>query len=57
MSEEEYEKEFGPIDAARERTNTYGLGFDIASFLGFMLPTVIVVGVGAIGGWLIYHYL
>ena len=56
MSEQQFEKDFGPIDSARERTGIYGLGFDPASFKGFMLP-MIAAGAGIIGAALIYFYL
>ncbi len=41
---ENYEKDFGPIDSARERTGLYKLGFDPASLKGFMLPFIVAGG-------------
>lgn len=51
------EKDFGPEDAVRERTGIYALGFSIASFLGFLLPFAIVVGIGGLGAILIWKFL
>lgn len=56
MSEQQFEKDFGPIDSARERTGIYGLGFDPASMMGFMVP-VVVSGAAIIIAALIYYYL
>ncbi|CAN5664032.1 hypothetical protein BH24CHL4_BH24CHL4_15310 [soil metagenome] len=56
MSEQQFEKDFGPIDAARERTGIYGLGFDPASMIGFILPFALT-GAGIVGALLIYFYL
>jgi hypothetical protein len=56
MSEQQFEKDFGPIDSARERTGIYGLGFDPASFMGFMVP-VAISGAAIIAAALIYFYL
>jgi hypothetical protein len=56
MAEERFEKDFGPVDSARERTGIYGLGFDPASFLGLMLPFVIAGG-AITAALLIYFYL
>jgi hypothetical protein len=56
MAEEHYEKDFGPIDSARERTGLYRLGFDLESLKGFILP-FILTGAGIVGGLLIYFYL
>ena len=56
MSEQQFEKDFGPVDSARERTGIYGLGFDPASFVGFALP-FIISGAGIVGAILIYFYL
>lgn len=53
---ERYEKDFGPVDSARERTGLYKLGFDPASLKGFMLP-FIVAAVSIIGAILIARYL
>jgi hypothetical protein len=58
MSDESnYYKDFGPDDAIRERTGIYAFGFNMASFLGFLVPGAIVFGMGALGGFLIYKYL
>jgi len=56
MSEQQFEKDFGPIDAARERTGIYGLGFDPASIMGFIVP-IMVSGAGIVGAALIYFFL
>lgn len=56
MSEQQFEKDFGPIDSARERTGIYGLGFDPAAVKGFVLP-FIVAGAAIVGAALIYFYL
>jgi hypothetical protein len=56
MAEERHEKDFGPIDSARERTGIYGLGFDPASFAGLMVP-FILSGAGIIGALIIYFWL
>ncbi|MBX3070313.1 MAG: hypothetical protein KF883_07475 [Thermomicrobiales bacterium] len=49
---ERYEKSFGPVDSARERSGLYKLGFDPESLKGFMLPCIIAAG-GVIGAILI----
>jgi hypothetical protein len=56
MSEQKFEKDFGPIDSARERTGIYGLGFDPASLTGFMVP-VVISGAAIVAAALIYFYL
>jgi hypothetical protein len=56
MAEDEFEKEFGPIDSVRERTGIYGFGFDPESVKGFLLP-FILTGAGLVGAFLIYNYL
>lgn len=58
MSEDQsFEKDFGPIDSARERSGIYGLGFDPISFIGFMIPILIVGALGLVGGLLIWKFL
>jgi hypothetical protein len=57
MSEEQFEKDHGPIDEVRARTGIYKLGFEKESFLGFSLPFVIVIGVGGILGLIIWQWL
>lgn len=56
MAEKFYEKDFGPVDAARERSGLYRLGFDIESLKGFMLP-FILVGPAVVAAYLISRYL
>ena len=56
MSEQNYEKDFGPVDAARERTGLYALGFDPASMKGFILP-FLLVGPAIVAAILIARYL
>ncbi len=56
MSDDQFNKDFGPIDAARERTGIYGLGFDPAALKGFMLP-FILTSAGVVGALLIYFFL
>ena len=56
MSEDQFEKDFGPVDAARERTGIYGLGFDLAAMMGFLLPFMLT-GAGVVGALLIYFLL
>ncbi len=56
MAEQYYEKDFGPVDAVRERTGLYRFGFDIESLKGFMLP-FILVGPAVVGAYLISRYL
>ncbi len=53
---ERFEKDFGPIDSARERSGLYKLGFDPESFKGLMLPFILAGG-GIIGAILISRYL
>jgi hypothetical protein len=50
-------KQFGLIDRWKEASGIYGLGFERESFLGFMLPWVIVFGVGGLLGAIIYFWL
>lgn len=57
MSQGSYQKDYGPIDEVRDRTGLYKLGFEKESFLGFILPFVIVIGVGGILGLLIWQFL
>ncbi|HKG26103.1 MAG TPA: hypothetical protein VKB09_10675 [Thermomicrobiales bacterium] len=57
MSEENYEKDHGPIDEVRDRSGIYKLGFEKESFIGFSLPFVIVIGVGGILGLIIWQWL
>lgn len=57
MSENAVEKKRGPIDRLKEVSGIYGLGFDRESFLGFILPWVIVIGIGGLGALLIWKWL
>ena len=56
MSEQYFEKDFGPVDSMRERSGLYKLGFDPASLLGFMLP-FLLVGPAILAAILIARYL
>jgi hypothetical protein len=47
---EKQQKDFGPVDSARERTGLYGFGFQFASFVGFMVP-VAVAAIAVLIAW------
>ena len=57
MTENAAEKKRGPFDRLKEVTGVYGLGFDRESFLGFILPWLIVLVVGGLGALLIWKWL
>jgi hypothetical protein len=57
MAENGTEKHFGPIDRVKEITGIYSLGFERESFLGFMLPWIIVIGVSVVLGAIIAFWL
>jgi hypothetical protein len=57
MSDNSVEKHHGPLDSIKEVTGIYGLGFESESFKGFMLPFIIVLVVGGLGGLLIWRWL
>jgi hypothetical protein len=57
MSENNYQKDHGPIDEARDLTGIYKLGFEKESFIGFSLPFIITIGVGGILGVIIWQWL
>lgn len=57
MSQERYEKDYGPVDRARDTAGIYRLGFEKSSFLGFALPWVIVGGIGGVLGFIIWQLL
>jgi hypothetical protein len=57
MSENRVEKDYGPVDRAKDVSGIYGLGFEKESFMGFMLPFVIVGGIGGLGALLIIFWL
>ena len=57
MAENGTEKHFGPVDRIKEATGIYSLGFEKDSFLGFMLPWIIVLAVGGFLGIVIYYWL
>lgn len=57
MTDEQFEKDFGPADTVRERTGIYGLGFNPDSFKGFMLPFILVFAIGVVGAVLIWRFL
>jgi hypothetical protein len=53
VSDNTFEKEHGPVDRLKEVSGVYGLGFERESFLGFILPFVIVAIVGGLGALVI----
>ncbi|CAN5633677.1 hypothetical protein BH23CHL5_BH23CHL5_27460 [soil metagenome] len=55
MTDSKYEKDFGPVDAARERSGIYGFGFDPVSLKGFILP--FIAAGGAITAALLIYFL
>jgi len=57
VAENGSKKQFGIIDRWKEASGIYGLGFERESFIGFMLPWVIVLGVGGLLGANIYFWL
>jgi hypothetical protein len=57
MSEGSFHKDRSPLDHARETSGIYKLGFEPESFIGFMAPFVIVIGVGGVLGFLIWYFL
>jgi hypothetical protein len=57
MSDNSFEKDYGPIDRLRELSGVYELGFERESFLGFALPFVIVTAIGLPIGLLIWLWL
>jgi hypothetical protein len=57
MSENAAEQKRGPIDRLKEVTGIYGHGFDRESFLGFILPWLIVIVIGGLGALLIWKWL
>ena len=57
MSQERYEKDYGPVDRARDTAGIYGTGFELSSFLGFVLPFIIVIGIGGVLGLIIWRFL
>jgi hypothetical protein len=57
MAENGTEKHFGPIDRVKEITGIYSLGFERESFIGFMLPWIIVIGISAVLGAVIAFWL
>ncbi|HEY8445663.1 MAG TPA: hypothetical protein VIL01_01000 [Thermomicrobiales bacterium] len=57
MSDQPYRQQRGMLDRIKDATGIYGLGFERESFLGFILPWIIVIVVGGIGGLLIWRWL
>jgi hypothetical protein len=57
MSDNGYEKDYGPIDRIREASGIYELGFDEESMKGFLLPFIVVTAIGLPLGLLIYFWL
>lgn len=57
MSNESYRKRPGLIDRIKEATGIYGLGFERESFIGFILPWLIVLVIGGLGALLIWKWL
>ncbi|MER3439044.1 MAG: hypothetical protein C4346_16455 [Chloroflexota bacterium] len=57
MTNESYRKRHGLIDRIKEATGIYGLGFERESFIGFILPWLIVLVIGGLGALLIWKWL
>jgi hypothetical protein len=57
VAEDETKKEFGIFDRWKEASGIYRLGFERESFIGFVLPWVIVLGIGGVLGAIIYLWL
>jgi hypothetical protein len=57
MSENNVEKDYGPVDRIKDVSGIYGLGFERESFLGFALPWIFVAIVGGIGAAIILFWL
>jgi|DewCreStandDraft_5_1066085.scaffolds.fasta_scaffold85567_2 hypothetical protein len=57
MTNESYRKRRGLIDRIKEATGIYGLGFERESFIGFILPWLIVLVIGGLGALLIWKWL
>ena len=57
MSENNVEKDYGPVDRMKDVSGIYGLGFEKESFMGFALPFVIVGAIGGLGALLILFWL
>jgi len=57
MSNESYRKRQGLIDRIKEATGIYRLGFERESFIGFILPWLIVLVIGGLGALLIWKWL
>ncbi len=57
MSNETYRKRRGLIDRIEEATGIYRLGFELESFIGFILPWLIVLVIGGLGALLIWKWL
>jgi hypothetical protein len=53
MADNGTEKHFGPIDRVKEITGIYSLGFERESFIGFMLPWIIVIVIAGVMGAII----
>jgi hypothetical protein len=53
MADNGTEKHFGPIDRVKEITGIYSLGFERESFIGFILPWLIVVVIAGVLGAII----
>jgi len=57
MSENNVEKDYGPIDRVKDASGIYGLGFERESFLGFITPFIAVGVLGVIGAVVIVFWL
>jgi hypothetical protein len=57
MSDNNVEKNYGPVDRIKDVSGIYGLGFEKESFMGFALPFIIVGAIGGIGALLILFWL
>jgi hypothetical protein len=57
MSDEGSRTDRGLADTGRQLTGLYRLGFDPESFIGFILPWLIVGAIGGIGALVILYWL
>jgi hypothetical protein len=57
MSENNVEKDYGPLDRVKDASGIYGLGFERESFLGFITPFIVVGALSLIGAAVIVFWL
>jgi hypothetical protein len=57
MSDNNVEKDYGPLDRVKDASGIYGLGFERESFLGFITPFIAVGVLGVIGAIVIVFWL